>query len=258
MKEYKKLSRKQLKSYYADLYAANSGSAELQQLSVDRPDEAAELAEFLSLKPVFLEVSPIHLISAMLCLIGGAELPKFWLTEIDPQQAALDFFNDGGFDRALDAVGTDNQQIVVNMAMAVASNLQSIQVFGSSIFELLMLREDEDLFRAVLVDRSAVSAPVVQRRIQLAESQQDGQFFDKLAKALKKSRPSMPEASLNESRAVLYLLEDIGALEELTHSDVTRLLVDELEVYDDEGLKDPVAAVTKFVQRFKKARTPKP
>jgi hypothetical protein len=54
------------------------------------------------------------------------------------------------------------------------------------------------------------------------------------------------------------VVDDIGALAELTNSDLTKCLVDDLEVYDDDGRADTGATVAKFAQRFKKARTSKP
>jgi hypothetical protein len=254
------LKKEQIKVVYADLYAGNAGKAELERLSAEDPQKAFELAEYLASKPLYMELSPKELIAVSLVVAGCEELPGKWIKLESPLESALEFFSQGEWDRKFEEVDPDKQRIIMSMVMAIAANLQSVQVFSKSIFELLAefnSGDDEALFKAVFVDRSIVCAPTVQLRIQLAELMADEDFFDKLAKAIKKTRPARPSPEMDDMRAMLYILDDVGELAKLTNSELTLLFVDELQIYDDEGKADPSSAIAKFVQRFKRARTQK-
>lgn len=260
LNKHKNIPDVQLKSAYADWYACNSGKAELERLASSNPEQAKNLVDYIRQKPLYLEFSPIELIAASMVLAECGQLPDVWLLEPNPTESALRFFHGGDWDHAFESTEPEKQQIIISMMMAIASNLQSAQIFSKSIFELLCELDggdDEALFKAVVVDRSALAIPSVQSRVQLAELMADEVFFDKLAKAIKRTRPARPTPVMDDVRAMLYVLSDVGVLALLTNSEITRLFVDELQIYDDDGRADPSAAIAKFVQRFKKARTPK-
>ena len=261
MKKYNKLTEEQLKATYANVYVWSQAKQDLDRLSAEDSDIALELAELLRLKPLCLELSPHALIALFLVTLGCDDEPTKWKNADDPEQAAQDFFDSGEWVRILDASEEAKQQVMFSLVMAIGANLQAVQIYSKSMFELLCELDggdDEALFRAIIVDRSAMGTPVVQTRIQLATLRGEEEFFDKFAKAIKGTRPVRPTPQMNDMRLMTYVLDDVGALAELTNSEVTRLFVDELQIYDDDGRADPSAAIAKFVQRFKKTRTPKP
>lgn len=260
MKKYKKLTEEQLKSTYVDWYGMNAGKEELAQLARDNTPEAKELAALLSYKQLFIELPPAEIIALCLILAGLGEKPSQWVDSGDPQQSVQDFFATDEFDTAFDALDSSAQGWVLSCTFAIASNMQAVQSCAKSMYELLAEFEsgdDEALFTAISIDRTALCVPSAQSRIQLAELVGDEAFFDKLSKAVKKSRPARPNEGLDDMRAMLYVLEDVGALADASNSDLVKCFVDELQIYDDDRKSDPSAAIAKFVQRFKKARTPK-
>jgi len=261
LKKYTKLTEEQLKTTYANWYSANTGRDELASLSRDNIEGAIKFANALQQKPLCFSYSPVQILAGCLIFCGCGDKPKEWAEAADPQQVALEFFENGEFDEYFDALTDEEQSTALSMIFAVASNLQSAQIFSKSIHELLLDFEhgdDDALFSAIVVDRSVMSMPLAQLRIQLAEIMGDEDFFDKLAKAIKKTRPARPDQRLDDARVILYVLDDVGVLAELTNSELTKCLVDDLQVYDDDGRADTGAAVAKFAQRFKKARTSKP
>ena len=118
----------------------------------------------------------------------------------------------------------------------------------STLIEQIREGNDEALFDAVIVDRSAISAPTLAQRIQIAELNNDNSFMDKLAKAITRTKPRRPAKELDDVRYMLEVaLEELGlkntgkvSLDDDIQEMLFNILKDDLELYDAsyEGFAD--------------------
>jgi hypothetical protein len=110
--------------------------------------------------------------------------------------------------------------------------------------------DDDALFDAVLVDTTAMHAEPIAERIAYATITGDRSFLDKLAKAITKTRAKKPKKDLNDLRFSLALLDDVEALEKMTHLEVHDLLIEDLELHPSPG-KDTFSSLRKLIQKRK-------
>lgn len=256
----KTVSKEHLKRAYSDLHASTVGRAELVELSRANVEKAYEMVERLENQPLYYQVEMVTLIAAALCLVGAQHLPEKWANEADPTDVALKFI-DNEFDALLCEQGEATENECAAIFLAIGAHFKAVSIFSKPLNELLnqfVDGDDESLLKAIVVDRSVLAIPSVAKRIRLAESLEDEAFFTKLSKAITKTRPARPSVSLDDTRTMTFILDELGKLQDMSQAEYVSLLVDDLQIYDDDNKKDVAGALSKFLQRYRKARTLKP
>ena len=128
--------------------------------------------------------------------------------------------------------GTFTKGDLISLAMALQRNVLSIMIYKRSLSALVAeVKESDDnsLFDAVRVDRSAVSCPTIAARISRAELLGEKRFFLRLRSALKGPSKKHWEG-YRDLRYSLAVLREMG-FDQLSDDELEHLLVDVLQVY---------------------------
>lgn len=151
----------------------------------------------------------------------------------DPHEAMLRFVEG---EEELEGRGQDGEDLDLATALAVLVSFQrtvlSIMLYKRSMSALVSeIREgnDESLFLAVRVDRTALTSPTVAQRIAKAEIRGEKHFFARLRSSLKGPSKKHWEAYA-DLRFSLVLLREMG-LDSMSDAELEHLLVDVLQVY---------------------------
>jgi hypothetical protein len=113
--------------------------------------------------------------------------------------------------------------------IVLVRNLESLSLFHLTVNDLVQRisgGDDEALFNAVFVDPCALQSIVVSQRIARASFQEEGEFFEKLSKAIKRSRPTRPREHLDEVRLMLALVDGVESLAPATDADLAQWATD--------------------------------
>lgn len=159
-------------------------------------------------------------------------------------------------EKHLDKFGRIEQKYIFGLTMAVINSLESIARYCKPIDVLIQEMKDgcdQSLFKAISIDRTVVTNPIVADRIAFAEYCDDTLFFRGICGSFEntsygeksKSKHSKgrglsfrnPDSQLDKLRFLLYHLAEEGLLETLTQKSALVLFVDTLRVYsnDDAG-----------------------
>lgn len=111
--------------------------------------------------------------------------------------------------------------------------------------------DDDALFQAVFVDPSVMQTGAVGSRISTASLNDDRSFFDRLSKALTKTKPSRPKEHLDETRILLEVLDEAGQLKSMTNAELTEWATN-LGLYPVDG--DALQAIRRLRQKRVKAK----
>ena len=137
--------------------------------------------------------------------------------------------------------------------IATSFNLQGISAFHmplSALIEQASVGDDEKLFQAIRIDATALETTVAASRIAHATLINDCGFFDRLAKAITKTKPSLPSPHLDGTRFALAALDEAEALGGITQEELTDFVVNELRILPPNG--DPFSAVRRVRRQRKR------
>ncbi len=188
---------------------------------------------------------------------GLLEAAKIASQESDPQLAIMEMAEseDPVFD-----INRENAAVTIVAMIVLFTHLESMMRYSmpvSGLLERVAAGDDQRLFEAVVLDAAVLSAKPIANRIALASLNDDRPFFDRLAKALTRTKPVRPKPHLDETRVLMQLFEDAGVLAEMSDAELTEWAVNIVGVYPDS--KDPQSAIRD--QRRKRDRIkggPKP
>jgi len=142
------------------------------------------------------------------------------------------------------------------MILAYQGHVRALDVFNQSMDELVAKAgegQDDALFQALVIDPAALACPAVQTRIAKAALLKDESFFDKLTKALKKSKPRRPSEKYDPIRHLVGILDEIHALDNLTQTQVCEIFIDHLNLYPHDS-EDAHAGLKKLIQEIRKQK----
>ncbi|MCF6205214.1 MAG: hypothetical protein L3J59_16380 [Methylococcaceae bacterium] len=183
-------------------------------------------------------------------LLSPKELPDKLLSSLEE-----DISNDEDFGK--------NEALLLlsfflNVMLALQSNIKAISVYGhtKSICELIAkARDDEDLkalFDAIAIDKTCLNTPTAQKAVYHATITGDNNFFDKLSRAIKGSRPKNQKAELDIVRYMDALIQSWTNAKPLTNEEICHIFIDQLGIYPDTG-EDSHAGLTRLLQRLRKS-----
>jgi hypothetical protein len=166
-------------------------------------------------------------------LLGQADRLAEMVRDDDPQEAFLRYLESKG---EFQGKAPDGQELGLGEALSVLVSFQrtvlSIMLYKRSMSALVEeVREgnDDSLFLAVRVDRTALACPTIACRVGKAELLRDRRFFERLRSAMKGPSKKHWEAYA-DLRFSLVVLREMG-LDSLSDADLEHLLVDVLKVY---------------------------
>jgi len=233
-KEYGKLTADQFKRTVAQLPEVKATIKELPVLMQSASSERIRdvLAKGV-LWAAMYELPFAQHVALGLYLLGQKERLLNMAKEQDPQEAMLRYIES---DEELEGTGPDGEELSLADAIAVCVSFQrsifSIMLYKRSMSALIEeTREgnDDSLFQAVRVDRSALTCPTVAVRISRAELRGEKRFFERLRSALKGPSKKHWEA-YSDLRFSLVVLRECG-LDSMSDAELEHLLVDVLGVY---------------------------
>ena len=231
-KEYGKLTAEQFRRLIAKLPELRAGAKDLPELLRTATSEKvrAVLDEGIHWAG-FYELPFAEHVALSLFLLGQGERLIEMAKTADPQEAMLRWI-----DEDYETLVAEGKEPDYGDALAATVSLQR-QVFSLMLYKQTMsalLREvreknDDALFKAVRLDRSALSCPSIALRIAKAEVLHDRHFFHRLRSALKGPSKKHWEG-LSDLRYSLVVLREMG-FDSMSDEQLEYLLVDVLKVY---------------------------
>ncbi|MET0117599.1 MAG: hypothetical protein ABW090_09255 [Sedimenticola sp.] len=258
-KEFGKLSRQQLRELFAYQHQITEQRKEISALSNIKADAFSEV--LLKGRPWswWYEREYRVFLAIMLHKFGMLEEHLAAAKADDPEQAALDLIARYGDESksCTERYSAEQAGLIASLFFAQQGNFEAQRIFSQTMNELVKkAREDDDaLFDAVLVDRSAVSCPSIAFRIQMASLQGDEGFMDKLSKAIKRTRPRRPAEKFDDLRFMTLILEQAKPLTEIPAEELYKLLEEELQLYSGNDEEDSRDGFRKFIQRRRRPGT---
>lgn len=249
-KDFNKSPPTQLRDIYALYYQQKNSVDELSDL-VKEKIEAIKVLSNASPWSYFYEI-PYRLFLVIYILEFNLADTLHDIANSDNQIQKLQDFIDNQPDEPDEEEPLTDEEIGCRFALVLASMFQfkSITIHSqplSALIEKARDGNDEALFDAVLVDRSAVSAPSIAHRIQIAQLADDESFMNQLSKALTKTKPRRPAKILDDLRYMIEVIDEQIGLSNATHDNLYDILAEDLELY--EGSMD---GFIKIIQRRNK------
>ncbi|MEQ8426356.1 MAG: hypothetical protein RLT87_07635 [Gammaproteobacteria bacterium] len=255
-KEFGKLSSKQALNFYN--YFISSLEDAFSDLDVIKKKDLATT----TFPPWYklYEYDYNQLVAYFLISMDFGDKVKEFASSQDPQQELLHYISTDP-DPIGDISKFDNQQLT-NFICSFYANvmcLASMGTYNKTMNQLVKESEsnDKSLFQAITIDRTAINTEVASRRLAKAMIEQDEQFFDHLAKAIKGNYPKRPPEKYDELRFMMALLEDAASSDNLDKDALYQLCVNELDLYPDASQsEDSRGSFERYVNRMrKKSRT---
>ena len=257
-KEYGKLSLKQLKEFYAHFHNFKNKQKEFDALTKEKAEQFSQLFELIPSWSSWYEIPWIKSLSFFFYITGiDTKVAKAEKSN-DPHQAVLELLdNTETYEFDIDSISKEDSGVFFSLYFSFLGQINAISIFDrpmSVLLEQVRGGNDEALFCAILVDRNTISAPTISKRIQKAEFDNDNSFFDKLSKAVTRTKPRRPDKEFDDMRFIFQALEESIGLDKLTEKEIYELIVEDLELYPTDNLKDPFASLKKLIQRRKQSQ----
>jgi hypothetical protein len=237
-KEFGKLSKQQLRSFYAQYYSLDHTIEDFDNLLKEKSDNFLTVFKLMPPWSGYYELEFSNLIGLFILAAGLSERVHACAKENDPQQAFLDYLDSNpDFPIPEDDLTDEMKGQFMACLFAITNNIMSLRIHSLTLNELVArAREDDDesIFKAVLIDRSVVGTPTVLKRIALAQIMNDESFMNQLTKAITRTKPRRPLKEYDDLRYMFEVIDESIGIENLTHDKLYDLLVVDLELYPNE------------------------
>jgi hypothetical protein len=233
-KQYGKLSEEQFRRLIGKLPEIRAGARELgEELRSATPEKVRAMLDEGIYWAAFYELPFVQHVALGLYVLGQGERVIEFAKSEDPQEAMLRFMDSA---EDLEPIGPDGQELDLAAALSAVVSMQhtilSIMLYQRSMSALVAeAREgnDDSLFQAVRIDRSAMTCPSIAMRISKAQLLGEKRFFERLRSALKGPSKKHWEA-YSDLRYSLAVLRELG-FDAMSDAELEHLLVDVLKVY---------------------------
>jgi len=257
-KEYGKLSLKQLKDFYAHYHNLQNEKQDVYDINEEDPEIFTSLFSLIPPWSIWYE-TPWQQCLALYFFILGLDKEIIKANDShDPAQANLGFLdNADNYTIDFDSLSDEEKGTFLSLLFSITEQLNALTIYQVSMSDLVLKvknGDDDSLFCAVLVDRSALSSPSIAKRIQRAHFDNDNAFFDKLSKSITRTKPRRPSKELDDVRFIFEVLDESIGLDNLSEKEIYKTIVDDLELYPTENTKDIFSGLKKLLQRRKKAK----
>lgn len=252
-KEFGKLSRQQLREFYAFYHGYNIHRSEFNQAIKEQKNRLSKIIYSAGSWGCLYEFPEDGLAIAFLLATKLFDTFVAVTNEKDPQAALLRFM---GEDFEPEGLTEEEEHTAIVIYMAIMGNYDGNVCYGESITEMLARvpgGDDEALFRAVRVDRACLEASPAAERIAVAHLMDDSAFMDKLAKAITKTKPMKPRQDLDDTRFLLKLLDHAKGLKSIDNKTVDQLIADDLQAIPGNNTFDRISKLlTDFRRKSRK------
>lgn len=197
-----------------------------------------------------LELS--EMLALMLMIVGEAGIVTRAAQADDPQQSLIDATR--AYEPGPERVRPTRLVYAVALLMANFNSVRSLGLYSRSINRLIRdgCGGDDDAFvLAVRVDPAAIAAPSLAKRLAIATMAGDKKFLRRVAKAAGEG-PHKALLVFDELRFATALLEESGAFEVATRSQLYETLVNRLGLYEHKK-GDPMKGLFRNVDLWRKA-----
>ena len=256
-KEFGKLSRKQLRELYTQIYKIPGEKEDIIRFVGEENSKFIEVFKLMPPWCHYYELEFTQLALFAISCFGFLDTFKRFASTPDPNQSFLDFLSsDADIDIPDDELTPEFIAVCLSLLFALIGNFESHGAFHKPLSQLIKEAaegNDEALFNAVLIDRTVVGVDAINKRIAFAHLIQDESFMNKLAKAITKTRPRRPKREYDDLRYMIEVLDQACGLENLTYEKIYDLLVGDLELYPSGQLKDAFGAFSEILKQRNKA-----
>jgi len=233
-KEYGKLSEDQFRRLIAKLPEIRSSSRLLErELQTATPKKVQEVLDEGIYWAAFYELPFVQHVALSLCALGQGQRIVEVAKMDDPQEAIRQGI---GSTEDPEPVGPDGKELQLGVVLGAVLSLQatilSIMLYRRSMSALVAEARhgnDDSLFQAVRIDRTAITCPSIALRISKAQLLGQRRFFERLRSALKGPSKKHWEA-YSDLRYSLAVLRELG-FDSMSDAQLEHLLVDVLKVY---------------------------
>jgi hypothetical protein len=237
-KEYGKLSLDQFKRLLSFLPEILDQQTEIQKAF--RSASSAKLEEVIGEGLYWAHIYELSLVEHLALVAQALGIGEFIVAAAassDPQEVVIaDLERDESDQVTANAESTMyTKSDVVSLVLSVQYTIKSITVYGRSLSVLIAEVKggnDDSLFKAIRVDRTAIANPTIAGRIARAELMGEKRFFDRLRSALK-GLSKKHWAGREKLRYTMAALRELGP-DQLSDDELERLLVKELKVYPNQ------------------------
>ena len=255
-KEFGKLTKQQFSEVYALFVLAGSLKKELvEESKAHKNNRVLRALDCVSPWACWYDLPYEKHLAIFLIAIGLSDELHEITSKEDPQAAAIELAQkDDSRTLGSDDISDKELGLISSLMISNSFQMESMSIHGESLSQLLESAKegDEDaLFRGIWVDRSLLHNPWVKNRIQIATFHEDRSFLSELSRAISRSRPRKSKPEMDDLRFMHQVLEDSMGRKKLTFEKQYELLVDDLELYPDEGKKDAFASFKRLIQRQK-------
>ena len=247
-----------LRGFHASYYGLTVEKDSFNELITSEDEEFMDILRHAPPHASYYEWPFDKLLATFFYAFGLTDLVIEFSERSDPNEAILEYLKtDPEIELSDEELTVERAGLCASILFALNGCIESFQMHSLPL-PILVYRagqgDDEALFDAVMVDRSVVGAPTINKRIQLAQLQSDESFFDRLAKATTRTRPRRPSPGLDDVRFMLEYADEEFGLDTLTTNELHDSLVNDLELYPS-STTDQHEALRKLIQtRNKKVK----
>lgn len=248
----KPLSDESIQDLYKAIIKLDTESEVLDELILNGAGRFTSLNQGnLTWAPYYMLPWEVLLILFMDCFGVLEEIKKIVFESEDPNKAMLNYItSDPESPLDEDELSDEDALILFGMVQALSYNLIAYKQYGVPLNTMISRSKCDEsyLFKAISIDRSAVSCPLIATRIAKAELDQDESFMNLLAKAITKTVPRRPKPEYDELTFITAALLESDTLSSKSQDDTYELLVNNLKLYPNTG-KDPFSGLIKHIQK---------
>jgi hypothetical protein len=251
-KEFGKLSRQELHDASKSIRTLRGLKRDIRKAALENPDNYLDIIQRCGDWPFYYDYSVIEVTALYFYFLGLQDFLRNITTSEEPhKELMLACADNTVVDDAFEKAPEEKQFEAITVWIALVGHLRAMQMYSQPM-DLLMKRvrdgDDDALFDAVMVDRAVMGAGAVSARIAVAQMMDDRSFFDRLAKAITRTRPRRPNPAYDDLRFMIEVIEEAKGLAAFTYEQLGDVLIDDLQLYPDSGA-DPVSGLTKIIQK---------
>lgn len=218
--------------------------------------EWSELLPFPLYWSLLYELNYSEHLTLLLCCLGIADDLRELQKGPGGKRATLDLLSD------LDSMdistfkfpdGFDRSDLFVCLA-SIMFSLTSWGVYGRTLSGLVLdVRKGKkaSFFKAVRVDKSALTCPTMAHFLSRAVLSEKPNFFAKLSNVIRTGR-KRPRSDFEPLRFALSALKEDGQLEAMSGNERYEVFCEKLKVYTAERKEDPAEGLRMFISRWRK------
>lgn len=260
----KKLSQKSRRQFreIRDFYYRLGSVKEKLEMEIDpESQEAMEFIERVYPWANLYSLPAKELTAMTLYVLGFLDGLVEAVRSSQPTESLVKFCNevyegehDEEYEEAFEDYTDDEWGWYLAMVFAMFGNIEGMKAYYKPVSTLVeeAKTNKKSLMRAVSVDRSVITHPVVAKKISIAQIMDNESLMNDLARALTRTIPRSSQ-KLDDFRYMAEILDEMEGLKTYSYEELADFFINELDVFQEELGGDGTSAIKKLLQRRKKA-----